>query len=162
MMKTDRIATIAPLTRTLKVTDVLSATIALLTVYFESTPEVTLKVSLSGRSGGRAGAGGPSPAARRLRLVITVITASSDSNTSNTSNNLDNHNNNIFFSCRNARQGDAHCRRTNSIMQQDPPPSRAPREPIPLAAEPAFICAWPPQGGDFSSCTLDETRTRPW
>ena len=52
-----------------------------------------------------------------------------------------------MFSCRNARQGDAHCRRTNSIMQQDPPPSRAPREPIPWAAEPAFICAWPPQGG---------------
>ena len=46
-----------------------------------------------------------------------------------------------------ARQGEAHCRRTNSIMHQDPPPSRAPREPIPWAAEPAFICAWPPQGG---------------
>eukprot|EP00425_Heterocapsa_triquetra_P045826 CAMPEP_0195085378 /NCGR_PEP_ID=MMETSP0448-20130528/25814_1 /TAXON_ID=66468 /ORGANISM="Heterocapsa triquestra, Strain CCMP 448" /LENGTH=34 /DNA_ID= /DNA_START= /DNA_END= /DNA_ORIENTATION= len=33
----------------------------------------------------------------------------------------------------------------NSFMQQDPPPSRrAPREPIPWAAVPAFICAWPP------------------
>ena len=53
----------------------------------------------------------------------------------------------LFVSCRHARQGDAHCRRTNEIMQQDPPPSRAPREPIPWAAEPAFICAWPPQGG---------------
>ena len=53
----------------------------------------------------------------------------------------------LHFSCRNARQGDAHCRRTNSIMQQDLPPSRAPREPIPWAAEPAFICAWPPRGG---------------
>ena len=32
-------------------------------------------------------------------------------------------------------------------MQQDPPPSRAPREPIPWAAAPASSCAWPSQGG---------------
>ena len=57
------------------------------------------------------------------------------------------HNISIILFCRNARQGDAHCRRINSIMQQDPPPSRAPREPIPWAAAPASSCAWPSQGG---------------
>ena len=35
-------------------------------------------------------------------------------------------------------------------MHQDPPPSRAPREPIPWAAVPVFTCAWPPQGGGTS------------
>ena len=45
----------------------------------------------------------------------------------------------FVFSCRSARQGDAHCRRTNSITRQDLPPSPAPREPIPRAAAPASL-----------------------
>ena len=53
----------------------------------------------------------------------------------------------------------------NSIMHQDPPPSRAPREPIPWAAAPAFWRVFggsAPSESDSPQTNLDSGVSVPW
>ena len=54
----------------------------------------------------------------------------------------------------------AHCRRTNSIVQQDPATFAGAQGADTLGCSTGFCLRPAPTGGDFSSCTLAETGTR--